>query len=83
MWGYAFTVAGDNFVEQLTALKKSGVTFYWLGAGDKDMAHDGTVALPSEVRKMGFETSCTEIPGIHYCFIWRQFLTDSTPLLFR
>jgi enterochelin esterase-like enzyme len=47
------------------------------------MAHDGTVALAAEVRKTGFETSYTEIPGIHYWFIWRQFLTDFAPLLFR
>lgn len=88
VFGYIGVFSGggridDTFVDQLTALKKSGVKYYWLGAGDKDMAHDGTVALSEEVKKLGFDTSYHEMPGIHYWFIWRQFLSDFTPLLFR
>lgn len=73
----------DAFVSQLTAVKAGGVKYYWLGAGDADMAHDGTVALAEEVKKLGFETSYHEMPGIHYWFIWRQFLSDFAPLLFQ
>ncbi len=88
VFGYIGVFSGggqinDTFVQQLTALKQSGVKYYWLGAGDKDMAHDGTVNLAGEVKKLGFETSYHEMPGIHYWFIWRQFLSDFTPILFR
>jgi hypothetical protein len=32
---------------------------------------------------MGFVTSYHEMPGIHYWFIWRKFLSDFAPLLFQ
>jgi hypothetical protein len=47
------------------------------------MAHDGTAALSEKVKKLECETSYHEMPGIHCSFIWRQFLSDFTPLLFR
>jgi len=73
----------DAAEKQLLALSKSGVTFYWTGAGDADMARAGTVTLHDELVKLGFKTSYTEIPGVHYWFLWRPFLADFTPLLFR
>jgi enterochelin esterase-like enzyme len=88
VFGYIGVFSGggridDTFVKQLTTLKSSGVKYYWLGAGDKDMAHDGTVSLSEEVKKLGFETSYHEMPGIHYWFIWRKFLSDFAPQLFQ
>lgn len=68
---------------QLQALKDSGVNFYWTGAGIQDMARPGTVALHAELEKLGFKTSYTEIPGTHYWYLWRPFLGDFAPLLFR
>jgi enterochelin esterase family protein len=73
----------DATQKQLEALSKSGVKFYWTGAGDADMARPGTVALHDELVKLGFKTSYTEIPGVHYWFLWRPFLGDFAPLLFR
>jgi len=73
----------DTAEKQLQALSKSGVKFYWTGAGDADMARTGTVTLHDELVKLGFKTSYTEIPGVHYWFLWRPFLADFTPLLFR
>lgn len=73
----------DATEKQLEALSKSGVKFYWTGAGDADMARAGTVALHDELVKLGFKTSYTEIPGVHYWFLWRPFLGDFAPLLFR
>ncbi len=73
----------DAAERQLQALSKSGVKFYWTGAGDADMARAGTVTLHDELVKLGFKTSYTEIPGVHYWFLWRPFLADFTPLLFR
>ena len=47
------------------------------------MARTGTVTLHDELIKLGFKTSYTEITGVHYWFLWRPFLADFTPLLFR
>jgi enterochelin esterase family protein len=88
VFGYIGVFSGggridETFDKQLAALKASGVKYYWLGAGDTDMAHAGTVALADEVKKEGFETSYHEMKGIHYWFIWRQFLSDFAPVLFQ
>jgi enterochelin esterase-like enzyme len=69
--------------KQLEALSKSGVKYYWTGAGAQDMARDGTVNLHNEVVKLGFKTSYTQIPGYHYWFLWRPFLGDYASILFR
>jgi enterochelin esterase family protein len=76
-------VGNPTFESQLQALKKSGVKFYWLGAGTTDMARAGTVALSEDVKKLGFKTSYKEIPGPHYWFLWRNFLGDYATILFR
>jgi enterochelin esterase family protein len=76
-------VGDPTFESQLQALKKSGVKFYWLGAGTTDMARAGTVALSEDVKKLGFNTSYKEIPGPHYWFLWRNFLGDYATILFK
>jgi len=88
VFGYIGVFSGggqinETFQKQLASLKASGVKYYWLGAGDADMAHAGTVALADEVKKEGFMTSYHEMPGIHYWFIWRKFLSDFAPVLFQ
>jgi enterochelin esterase family protein len=71
VFGYIGVFSGggridETFDKQLAALKASGVKYYWLGAGDTDMAH-----------------AYHEMKGIHYWFIWRQFLSDFAPILFQ
>lgn len=70
-------------VDQLKALKKSGVKLYWTGAGDQDMLRNMTSTLHGELVKLDFHTTYTQIPGFHYWFIWRVFLGDYTSQLFR
>lgn len=76
-------VGNPTFESQMAALKKSGVKYYWLGAGTTDMARAGTVALSEDVKKLGFNTSYKEIPGRHYWFLWRDFLSDYAIRLFE
>jgi enterochelin esterase family protein len=73
----------EAFQQQLEAVKKGGVKFYWLGAGTTDMAHDGTVALSELVKKDGFNTTYREIPGRHYWFLWRDFLANFAQVMFQ
>src|SRR5213594_859466 len=73
----------ETFQKQLDAVKAGGVKFYWLGAGTTDMARDGTVNLSELVKKEGFATSYREIPGRHYWFLWRDFLTYYAQVAFQ
>jgi enterochelin esterase-like enzyme len=73
----------EEFQRQLAAVKAAGVKFYWLGAGTTDFARDGTVQLSELVKKDGFATTYREIPGRHYWFIWRDFLTQYAQILFQ
>jgi len=73
----------DAYEQQLEAVKKGGVKFYWTGAGTTDMAREGTMNLHSLLEKHGFQTSYKEIPGAHYWFLWRDFLADFGSILFR
>lgn len=76
-------VGDPTFESQLSQIKKDGVKVYWTGAGDIDMAHAGTVALEADLKSKNFPTSYKEIPGRHYWFLWRDFLSDYGTLLFK
>jgi enterochelin esterase-like enzyme len=69
--------------KQLEAVKEGWVRFYWVGAGSTDSAREGAMHLSELLKKQGFQTSYTEIPGPHYWFLWRAFLGDFASILFR
>jgi len=73
----------ETFQKQLEAVKGGGVKFYWLGAGTTDMARERTVNLSELVKKDGFNTTYREIPGRHYWFLWRDFLTYYAQVAFQ
>jgi enterochelin esterase-like enzyme len=73
----------ETVQQQIQAVKAGGVRFYWLGAGATDMARDRTVNLSQLVKKEGFKTSYREIPGRHYWFLWRDFLTHYAQIAFQ
>lgn len=75
---------GDEaYMQPLAAVKAGGVNFYWTGAGTTDMARQGTVNLEEALKELGFKTSYKEIPGRHYWFLWRDFLSDYASILFK
>jgi enterochelin esterase family protein len=76
-------VGDATFESQLMQIKKDGVKLYWTGAGDTDLARAGTLALEADLKSKGFPTSYKEIPGRHYWFLWRDFLSDYAGRLFR
>jgi len=73
----------ETFRKQIEAVKAGGVKFYWLGAGTTDTARERTVNLSELVKKEGFNTSYREIPGRHYWFLWRDFLTQYVQVAFQ
>ena len=73
----------EAFQKQIQAVKAGGVKFYWLGAGTTDTARERTVNLSELVKKEGFNTTYREIPGRHYWFLWRDFLTHYAQIAFQ
>jgi enterochelin esterase family protein len=70
--------------KQLTAVKASGVKLYWIGAGTTDQARPGAMNLSAVVKKIGFANNVyREVPGSHEWLIWRIFLGEYAPLLFK
>jgi enterochelin esterase-like enzyme len=76
-------VGDATFESQLMDIKHDGVKLYWTGAGDTDLARTGMLALEADLKSKGFPTSYKEIPGRHYWFLWRDFLSDYAGLIFR
>ena len=76
-------VGDTTFESQLMDIKNGGVKLYWTGAGDTDLARAGTVALEADVKSKGIPTSYKEIPGRHYWFLWRDFLSDYAGRIFK
>jgi enterochelin esterase-like enzyme len=76
-------VGDPTFESQLMEIKNGGVKLYWTGAGDTDLARAGTVALEADLKSKGFPTTYKEIPGRHYWFLWRDFLSDYAGQLFK
>jgi enterochelin esterase-like enzyme len=76
-------VGDTTFESQLSEIKKDGVKLYWSGAGYIDMARAGTVALEGDLKSKDFPTSYKEIPGRHYWFLWRDFLSDFGGQIFK
>jgi len=72
-----------EFAAALTKVKEAGVKHYWIGAGTTDMARPGAETLSTVVKKVGLDTSYHTAPGAHYWFIWREFLSEYTQILFR
>jgi enterochelin esterase family protein len=77
------TQPDDAFRDALRKVKEGGVKYYWLGAGTTDFLRDQTIALSQATKDLGFNTSYHEAEGGHYWFIWRQFLSEYTPMLFK
>jgi enterochelin esterase-like enzyme len=76
-------VGDTTFESQLTEIKHGGVKLYWTGAGDTDLARTGMMALESDLKSKNFPTSYKEIPGRHYWFLWRDFLSDYAGQIFK
>ncbi len=76
-------VGDTTFESQLMDIKKAGVKLYWTGAGNTDLARAGMMALEADLKSKGIPTSYKEIPGRHYWFLWRDFLSDYAGQIFR
>jgi enterochelin esterase-like enzyme len=76
-------VGDPMFEAQLMEIHTDGLKLYWTGAGDTDLARTGMMALEADLKSKGFPTSYKEIPGRHYWFLWRDFLSDYAGQIFK
>lgn len=75
--------ADEQMLQSLAKLKESGVKHYYIGVGDTDFLYDRTLAFSQTVKQSGLPTSYHEAVGGHYWFIWRKFLSEYSPMLFK
>lgn len=71
------------FSADLSKLKAAGTRYYWVGAGDVDVARQKSLLMWRLAKKSGLKTSYHEAPGGHYWFIWRDFLAQFASIAFR
>jgi enterochelin esterase-like enzyme len=76
-------VGEPTFEDQLEALALSPIKLYWTGAGDDDIARLRTQALFEAAKAKGLPVTHRMIPGTHTWPLWRDFLADFAPRLFK
>jgi enterochelin esterase family protein len=67
----------------LSKFKRPDFKLYWTGQGTTDIAGPRTKELYQTLKAAGLPVTNKEIPGNHYWFLWRNFLTDYAPQLFH
>jgi enterochelin esterase-like enzyme len=85
-WIGVWSAGGQDtpeFNAALAKIKAAGVKHYWVGAGTTDMALKGSEVLRDMAQKNGLPMSWHTAPGAHFWFIWRQFLSEFAPILFK
>lgn len=71
------------FDAKLRALAAARPALFWTGAGDDDISRIRTRALYESARAEGMTATHKQIPGAHVWPIWRDFLADFAPRLFK
>lgn len=85
-WIGVWSAGGQDtpeFTAALTKIKNAGVKHYWIGAGTTDFALKGSETLKQVAEKVGLPMSYHTAPGAHFWFIWRQFLSEFSTMIFR
>ena len=85
-WIGVWSAGGQDtpeFAAALTKIKNAGVKHYWIGAGTTDFALRGSETLKQVAEKVGLPMSYHTAPGAHFWFIWRQFLSEFSTIIFR
>ncbi len=85
-WIGVWSAGGQDtpeFAAALTKVKNAGVKHYWIGVGTTDFALRGSETLKTVAEKVGLPMSYHTAPGAHFWFIWRQFLSEFSTVIFR
>jgi enterochelin esterase family protein len=82
------TVQGPSFEEQHRAILddsklKEGLKVFWFATGKDDFLVATSRATVEMFQKHGFNVTYQETEGAHTWIVWRQYLHEFAPLLFR
>jgi enterochelin esterase-like enzyme len=59
------------------------IDLLWIACGKEDAAMKGAAALHQALEKAGIEHTFLETEGAHHWRVWRHYLRDVAPLLFK
>ena len=82
----AFVMYGDDDAGHFPSLNEdtgSKFRLVWLACGTEDFLIQRHRKLEGWLKEKGVKFSSKETPGAHTWMVWRRYLTDLTPLLFR
>jgi enterochelin esterase family protein len=82
----AFVMYGNDYAGHFPALSgDTGSKFrlLWLACGTEDFLIGPHRKFEGWLKEKGVQLSSKETPGAHTWMVWRRYLTELTPLLFR
>jgi enterochelin esterase family protein len=81
----AFVMPRDEYASYFTSLEGGGPGFrlIWLACGTEDRVIASHRQFEGWLKGKGVAFSSKETPGAHTWMVWRRYLTDLAPLLFR
>ncbi len=68
---------------QLLALKEAGPSLYWIGIGKDDFLYESVVTMRNQLDALDFDYTYRESEGGHTWSVWRIYLSELAPMLFR
>jgi enterochelin esterase family protein len=78
--------AGGEPMTTLAAdVKKTNelIDLLWIGCGREDSAFSGSSAFAQMCKDLGIEHTFVASEGAHHWRVWRRYLRDFSPLLFK
>jgi len=84
--GGSATAPGSDPIAPLAAdpaKTNKRIDLLWIACGKDDAAMKGARTLDEALRKAGIEHTFLETEGAHHWRVWRRYLRDLAPLLFR
>jgi enterochelin esterase-like enzyme len=82
----AFVMYGDDYAKSFPNLDAEAVSkarLVWLACGTEDFLIEPHRKFERWLKSKGVHFTSTETPGAHTWMVWRRYLTDLAPLLFR
>ena len=59
------------------------ISLLWIGCGRQDFAFNGAKTLSDSLKQIGIKHNFVETEGEHHWRVWRRYLRDLSPLLFK
>jgi enterochelin esterase-like enzyme len=81
----AFVMPGDRYASDFAPLERGGPKFrlIWPACGTEDRVIPSHRKFEDWLKEKGVTFSSKETSGAHTWMVWRRYLTDLVPLLFR